>query len=219
MTQKNIDKDWYNRDIFWWEKSYSTTAISVLDYNNSTAEQIAAILDNMSFSLMESLDGKTWEMISVVSNFFGTNPTENPQQNEEICELLKDHHGTFSIFEKWIKEAWKIKNKNSSISIGLYKRDVNNPNFVATLKTAIESGLDPKIIILEIHADDYGLIDCVFIKNLKEAKKLWFSFSIHDFILDGNDIRFSNITTLIKAKIFPKFIKISKVNCPLFSRM
>lgn len=216
MPQKNTNNDtWYNRDLIWSKRS-DNIEFAVLDLNDTIRNQIASILENISFSIIETVNEKWWKMISIVSSFFGKNSTESYEETQKIHELLKDHHGTFSLFEQSIIAACKIIRNNKSISIDLYKRDVNNPNFIATLERAIQSGIDPKRVILEIRADDYGLVDLVFINNLKIMKNLWFSFSIHDFtvnkdeILNKSEIRVSNITKLIKAKVFPTFIKLSK---------
>lgn len=176
---------------------------------NSVADKIEGLLKDIRFSFENIMDDKWVKFTSLISAIFSA--TELSSETEHrVRELLKDHHSTFTVFEKWMSIACEKASRWEKVSVDLYIKDVGNPNFIETLRRAKMQGINPKLLILEMRADDYGIVDSTVIMNLKEISSLWFDFSLNDFVIEGNEVKTNHLEKVVKERLLPSYVKIAK---------
>lgn len=176
----------------------------------SVSSKIDSLLQSIQFSFDEIMDDKWRKFISLVSAVFSGADEVNSETEHRVRELLKDHHSTFTLFEKWMSIACQKASWWEKVSVDLYIKDVGNPNFLETLKNAKKQWINPKLLVLEMRADDYGIVDSAVIANLKQIRELGFDFSLNDFVIEGNEVKANHIEKVVKAKLLPSYIKIAK---------
>lgn len=145
-------------------------------------------------------------LYTIQPNFQGIDMPE-----KRIREILMDNHWTFPVFVQSMNYACEeVKKSGRKVSVNLYIDDLGKDDFSRVLEDAKSQGINPDLILLNIHSDDHGILDSKAINNLKTLQKLGFQFSIHDFELNNNEIDFTNTVRLIEWKVLPNLIFIAQ---------
>lgn len=179
------------------------------DVNSSVTTQVSAILDSLSFTLSD-MKGENWEKVfSHISAIFDSAVEVTKQKKQAILELLKDNYGTFTLFEKSLQQACIQAKKWKKVSVDLYMNDLSDPNFLRILKDNWK-WISPKLLVIGINSDDCGLMDSQAINNIRSLTKLGFSYSLADFVMDGDEVKADNLEKLTNEWLNPSYIKIAK---------
>lgn len=191
----------------WWDTKKSNTKIDEkYRQNEDISTRIKNIHDQMNFLISWVLEDKNWKKIQQMSVIFWDQ--ENKKEQNETLEFLKDHHGTFSIFQKAIHAACTETLKWEKIFVEIYIKDISNPEFLKTMHGIKSEWIHAELIVIDIKSDDYGVFDSQVTNNLSQIIRLWFEFSISDFTLQWSEVRADNLTRCFKERLIPSFVKI-----------
>ncbi len=125
--------------------------------------------------------------------------------------LLKDTHNTFGLLMYWLSIASEHLKKWKKVWVELYKEDIHHREFIEGIEGATDNGTYAKWLTLEISKDPYWSIDTDSIAKLQQVSALWVWIGIEDFHEKENwEIDIDSITSIIKWRIKPRYIKISK---------
>lgn len=204
---------------FPWEKPYKTnwplfnwpenTGI-LPEITSPIASQVSAILDSMNFSF-EDITWTKWEkLLSLVCAVFDTTSGITHKTEQKIRDLLKDHHSTFSLFDKSMEQACIRAKKWEKVSVDLYIHDLSNSNFLSVFENIQKQWINPKLLVIGIKSDDCGIIDSRALTNIRHITRLWFEYSLADFVMDGNELKADNLQKFAKEELFPSYIQIAK---------
>ena len=189
--------------------NWSVAIVDFSDINSSVASKVSAVLDSLSFTLSD-MKGENWEKVfSLVSAIFDSAIQITKQKKQTILELLKDNHGTFSLFEKSLQKASVESRKWKKITVDLYISDLSDPDFLRIL-TDNWKGINPKLLVIGINSDDCGLLDSQAINNIRSITKMGFRYSLADFVMDGDELKADNLQKLTREWLNPSYIKIAK---------
>lgn len=180
------------------------------DTSLSINSKIECLIESIGFTFTDILDSDGKKVSALISAIFNNSSETIKQTEKRIRELLMDHHVTFPLFSKWIDVAWRRALAWEKVSVELYIRDISHPDFLNTLETLKIKWIDPSLLIIEIRADDCGIIDSKVIKNLQKMDSLWFRFSLNDFVVVGDEIRVNHLEKITKAGRLPLYIRIAK---------
>ncbi|MBP9778989.1 EAL domain-containing protein [Candidatus Gracilibacteria bacterium] len=175
-------------------------------HTEDISTRIKNIYDQMNFSISGVLEGKNGKKIQQMSVIFGDQGNKN-EQNETL-EFLKDHHGTFTIFEKAILAACTETLKGEKVFVDIYIKDISNPEFLKTMHAIKNGGIQAELIVIDIRSDDYGVFDSRVTNNLSQIIRLGFEFSVSDFVIQGSEVHADNLTKCLKERLIPSFVKI-----------
>ncbi len=192
-------------DIFLW-----LPWLSFCDKHETPTSKIDKLIRDVRFAFKDVVDKDGKKISSLVCALFDNSSMTIVQTESRIRELLIDHHGTFSLFSKWLDVACEKAAKRERVSVELYVWDISHPDFLETLENIKNQGIDPKYLILEIRAEDCGIIDSRVISNLNILGEFWFRFSLNGFIMVGDEIRANHLEKLSKVKRPPLYLRIAK---------
>lgn len=142
---------------------------------------------------------------------FSDTITNRWQWNTATKGLLNDYHESFPIFNESLNQAVDIAKSWWDISVELQKSDINNHKFLSLLKNIKNAWVSTLRITLEIFSKKNERYDEHTLNQLKWATELWFRFWMYDFMENDKwDIQTDNLINVIKKKMLPRYIKITR---------
>ena len=202
-----------------WSTQWSLWKLWENNNQDTTTDNFPKILSWQILNLIKDSKNKItvtctmhWENThSIIGADFRETITPRWQWNYATKELLSDYHETFPIFTESLYQAVDIAKSWWNISVELQKSDINNHKFLSLLKIIKDTWVSTLRITLEIFSKRNELYDRHTINQLKWATQLWFRFWMYDFMENDKwEIQTDNLINIIKERMLPRYIKITR---------